>query len=424
MSTPSCAYLVSRYPGVTHTFVVGEVLALRAAGVRVETASIRRVAAAEVLSETDREEHRRTRALLPVGPVRLARAHVRALAASPRTYVGTLVHALRLAPAGGRARLWQLFYFAEAALLWEWMREHELHHVHVHHADVAADVALLTCRLAAGSEGRAWTWSLTVHGPTDLLDAASHKLAVKAADAAAVVCISDFARREVQALLDPLTAAKLHTVRCGIDITAFRPPPEGRGRGAGFTILCVAALSGRKGHHVLLDAFRRVLDAQPGTRLVLVGDGPERAALGARCAELRLTGAVRFAGAVGHDRLGEEYGRADAFCLPSFAEGIPTVLMEAMATGLPVVSTDVMGVPELVEHERSGLLVPPARADLLAHALLRLIDDAGLRDRLGHEGRRRVVTHYQRGAAVEALRAVLDPLLSAPPADPPRAGLS
>ena len=408
MSEEGCAYLVSRYPSVTQTFVAGEVRELRRSGMRVETATVRRAPADEPLSARDREERARTYAILPPRPGRLVAAHLRALAAAPGAYLATLGHALRSAPAGGRARLWQLFYFGEAMLLWAWLRERRLHHVHVHHANVASDVAMLVCRYANASGARPdWTWSLTVHGPTELLDVAGHRLADKVADAALVVCISDFTRSQVAAVADPDHLGKLHTVRCGIDVGDFRPGDAPR---ASHQILCVAALSRRKGHAVLLEALAHLRHRLPDAELVLAGDGPERAFLEGHAHTLGLDGAVRFVGAVDHDRVADLGARAAVFCLPSFAEGVPTVLMEAMAMELPVVATNVMGVPELVDHERTGLLVPPARADLLAGALERLLIDPDLRRAMGRAGRRRVEQDYERGAAVSALRSLLAPL--------------
>lgn len=413
MSERACAYLVSRYPSVTHTFVSGEVRALRAAGIRVETASVRQVPETEALSAADREEREGTHALLPARPLRVLRAHAGAFIRAPLAYLGTLGAALRMAHAGGRARLWQLFYFAEAILLWDWMRGRRVRHVHVHHANVSADVALLACRYANGAgTDPPWTWSITIHGPTELFDVEAHKLATKLAHAAAVVCISDFARSQVAAFVDPATLAKVHTVRCGIDLTAFRPSHDhGSDKGSSAEILCVAALSRRKGHVVLLEALPRVLDAVPHARLTLAGDGPEREFLAARAAELGVARAVRFLGAVEHDRMTALYSEADAFCLPSFAEGVPIVLMEAMAMQLPVVTTNVMGIPELVDHGVSGLLVPPARADLLAEALVRLLRDPELRQRMGEQGRRRVEADYDLERSSPELRRVLDPLL-------------
>jgi glycosyltransferase involved in cell wall biosynthesis len=407
MSDRACAYLVSRYPSVTQTFVANEVRALRAAGIRIETATVRRVPASEPLSALDREEYERTWALLPAPPARLIASHAAAFVRAPLAYVATVVAALRLAHAGGRTRLWQLFYFGEAMMLWRWMRSHALHHVHVHHANVSADVAMLACRYAnrSGAEPQ-WTWSITLHGPPEFLDADAHKLAAKVADADAVVCISDFARSQVAALVDPAALAKVHTVRCGVDLTAFQPGAVAREHGA--EILCVAAMSRRKGHVVLLDALPSVLEAVPGARLTLVGDGPERPFLERRAAELGVGDAVRFAGALAHDRTRGLYAETDVFCLPSFAEGVPVVLMEAMAMEIPVAATNIMGVPELVDDGVSGLLVPPARPDELASALVQLLRDPALRERMGQEGRRRIAADYDAKTSAAKLRQVLD----------------
>ena len=406
--TEACAYLVSRYPIITHTFITGEVRALRSAGVRVETASVRRVGEEQLLTDVDRDEHRRTHALLPASPYRLLRAHAGALRAGPAAYVATFVRALRLAHAGGRPRLWQLFYFGEAMLLWSWMREREVRHVHVHHANVAADLAMLACGFAnAAGASRPWTWSITIHGPGELLDTTAHKLAVKVADAAAVLCTSDYARSQVASHLPTDALHRVHTVRSGIDTSAFHPA-ERRGRTGTPTILCVAALERRKGHAVLLDAVARL---RTPARLLVVGDGPERDALHAQAEALGITGSVEFTGAVGHDRVAELVREADVFCLPTFAEGVPTVVQEAMAAELPVVTTAVFGIPELVEDGHEGLLVPPARADRLADALSRLLEDPGLRRRLGEQARLRVQRDYERARCVERWRSVLGPLL-------------
>jgi len=413
-SQDAWAYLVSRYPGVTHTFIVSEVRALRALGVRVETASVRRVPDDQLLSPIDHEEQEHTYALLPARPLRLLGAHLRAFARAPGAYIDTLVHALRLAHAGGRVRLWQLFYFAEAGLLWRWLVKKGLHHVHVHHANVSADVAMLACRYAnlAGAEPR-WTWSFTLHGPTELLDVATHKLPVKVADASAVICTSDYARSQVSIFAEPEDLARVQTVRCGIDASAFRPRRRDGAAGDGCEILCVGALSRRKGHAVLIRAFAQVRADGAAAQLVLAGDGPERERLEALAAALGIADAVRFEGAVRYDRVPSLCARADVFCLASFAEGVPTVLMEAMATELPVVATTVNGVAELVDHERTGLLVPPARADLLSAALSRLVADPDLRARLGAAGRQRVLDDYELHAAVAKLRDAIAPLARA-----------
>ncbi|MBA2348527.1 MAG: glycosyltransferase family 4 protein [Solirubrobacterales bacterium] len=417
MSSPATAYLVSRYPGLTHSFVVGEVRALRATGVRVETATVRPVPDEQALSAIDREEREATHALLPAGPLRLARTHLQALTGSPRAYLATAASALGGAPPGGRARLWQFFYFAEAILLDAWLTERRLGHVHVHHANVAADVAMLACRLsAARGDAQPRTWSLSVHGPTELLDPRAHNLQRKVTAADRVICISDDVHAQVHALVSPAGRAKLVKVRCGIDVDAFdgREASSDRDREQ-LTILCVAALEHRKGHLVLLDALARLAGEGSRPRLILAGEGSERDTLAAAALRLGLADRVTFLGAVGHDRTAALYAAADVFCLSSYAEGIPTVLMEAMAAGVPVVATDVGGVSELVDDGRSGLLVPPARADRLADALDAVLRDEELRTRLGAAGRARVRADYTRTGAVARLRVALAPLISEAP---------
>jgi glycosyltransferase involved in cell wall biosynthesis len=173
--------------------------------------------------------------------------------------------------------------------------------------------------------------------------------------------------------------------------------------------LNVAGMSRRKGHELLLDALADLRHRGIPFRAVLVGDGEERGRIEAHAAALGLREPeVHFAGALGQDAVPLEYRNADVFCLPSYAEGVPTVLMEAMASELPVVGTHIMGVPELIEHERSGLLVPPARADALADALARLAQDPELRARLGRAARERVEREFELRRAAAGVGAAIE----------------
>ena len=405
-----CAYLVSRYPAVTHTFVQSEIRALRELGAEIHPATVRRPDASEVLSAEDAAEHGRTHALLPTSPARLLAAHARAFAGSPLPYLQTLAAAFFLARGGIRNRIWQLFYFAEAILLWDWLERNGLRHVHVHFANVAADLAMLCSRFGNAAAGgtRAWTWSLTVHGPTELLDMTQHKLAEKVSDADAVVCTSDFVRSQLMALVPQEDWHRLTTLRCGIDRERFQPPAlPRRSDGAPPRILTVAGMSRRKGYDILLEALAELAERGHDFSALLVGDGAERGRLEDQARLLDLGERVEFTGALGQDVIPGLYREADVFCLPAYAEGLPTVLLEAMSAGLPVVATHVMGVPELVEPERSGLLIPPARPDRLADALGRLIEDGELRRRLGDAAVERVAEEYDLAGAATRLEALL-----------------
>jgi glycosyltransferase involved in cell wall biosynthesis len=191
-------------------------------------------------------------------------------------------------------------------------------------------------------------------------------------------------------------------VHCGLDTAAFSPAERRDGDGT-LRILNVARLTGVKGHPVLLEAVAELRRGGRDVRLTIVGDGPERERLRRQASELGIDSAVDLPGAVGQDRIRDHFAAADVFCVPSFAEGVPVVLMEAMAMELPVVATRVMGVGELVEDGVHGLLVAPARADRLADALAQLADDPERRARMGAAGRRKVQAEFEQDASAARL---------------------
>lgn len=381
------AVLCSRYPAVSHTFIHREVRALRATGVEVDTFAIRRAEDGDVLSDVDREERARTYAILPAG-LDLPRSHMRALTRDPGAWAGALLRALRLTPGTPRGTLWQLFYFAEAVMLWRQLSRRGIRHVHAHFADVASDVALLASDLGNRIDGSGWSWSLGLHGPGQLYAVRESRLSAKVADAAFVACVSDHLRSQLMLLTAPEHWPKLQLVRTGVDCGLFAPANGSARRGL---VLAVARLVRGKGLDVLLEALALLEAGGVRAEALLVGDGPERERLERRSRELGLGGRVRFAGAVGQDRLRELYAAASVFCLPSFSEGVPVVLMEAMAMGVPVVASRITGVPELVAEGESGLLVAPGRADQLADALREVLcADEDERRAMGAAGRRRV----------------------------------
>jgi glycosyltransferase involved in cell wall biosynthesis len=402
------AYLSSRYPAVTLAFIQREVLAVRRQGLEIDTYAIRRATQDAVLSAEDRREFEATTAVLPPNWLELIGSHARAFLGAPRAYLGTLRRALALSPPGARGLLWQFFYFVEAMVLWRRCERRGTRHVHVHFANVASDVALLVAHYGTrAGGGPPWSWSFTMHGPTEFYDVAAHRLAQKAADAAFVACIGDFARSQLMGLLPPDAWGKLHVVHCGVELSVFdgrRAPAADEGE---LRILNVAQLERRKGQAVLIESIAQLVDAGLPIRATIVGEGPERPALERLCEQLGVTDRVELVGAVGQDEIRDYYTRADVFCMPSFAEGVPVVLMEAMAMRLPVVATRVMGVPELVEHGVSGLLVAPGRTDELASALRELATSPELRSRLGESGRQVVSERYDVEESARKLAALL-----------------
>jgi glycosyltransferase involved in cell wall biosynthesis len=166
---------------------------------------------------------------------------------------------------------------------------------------------------------------------------------------------------------------------------------------------------------LLLEAFAELCGRGLSGRLTLVGDGPKRAEFEALAARLGVADRVTFTGAVGQDQIRPIYRSADIFCLPSMAEGLPVVLMEAMAFEVPVIATRAFGIPELIEDGRSGLLVSPGRVDLVVDAIERLLRDPDLRQRIGQEGRRKVLAEFDVNTSARRLREILEATAAARP---------
>jgi colanic acid/amylovoran biosynthesis glycosyltransferase len=388
------AYLCSEYPAVSHTFVLREVTALRRLGMTIETFSIRRSRAEHLLAEADCAAFASTYAILPPQWLRLILAHLYLAATAPRAYLDVLSLAMRLSRPGWRARLWQLFYFVEAVVLWNRCRALGIRHVHVHFANAAADIALLASRLGTRLEPASpWSWSFTMHGPTEFANVSAYGMNAKVEQAEFVICISDYARSQLMGLTRRGLWQKLHVVHVGIPLAQFERTSSTH-RSSDVHILFVGRHVPEKGHAVLLEGVAMLARRNHRLRVTLVGDGPERIELEHLADRLGLASHVAFTGAVGQDDIMRIYESATIFCLPSFAEGVPTVLMEAMAMQLPVVSTWIAGIPELVEHERSGFLVAPGRPDALADQLERLIADPDLAERLGEAGREKVTSRF------------------------------
>jgi len=412
-STPAAdgpvLYLTGRYPAPSHTFILREVAALRRQGVEIRTATVRRPSERDLIGPEERAEHAATFAVLPAArnPFRLLSDHVASALRAPGRYAGALVLALRTGRPGVRGLLYQLFYFAEAAVLARHAARHGAVAIHNHFADSSASLAMIAAHMAG------LPFSYTLHGPAELFEPRSWRLDAKVARARVTVCISHFARSQAMLFSDSAHWDRLRIVHCGVEPERYAdtPPPSGDGP----RLVFVGRLTAIKGVRVLLDALAQA--RLPAAELTLVGDGDERAALEAEARRLGLT--ARFLGYRAQAEVAAELARADALVLPSFAEGVPVVLMEAMAAGRPVIATRVGGVAELVEDGASGFLVAPGDAAGLAGALARLAAlPAEARAAMGAHGRETVRAEFDidreaarlaalfRGAAGDGVRVI------------------
>lgn len=389
------AYIAGRYPSISQTFVLREVRALRSAGVTVDTLSIWRTSPENLLARADREEAATTFAALPASPLTILWSQLNAVVRRPLGYLRALRKAWEVAAPGVRNRVTGLAYFVEAIICWQHVRRLGASHVHAQFTGNAATAAMLIAILERGRR-RPFTWSMAVHGPLEFYNVANSRLAAKVSHADFVLAISDYARSQLMALVPAERWSDIEVVHCGVDPSVFtadtaQPTPVSAD---GLQVLCVGRLVNLKGHAVLLEAVAALQSRGIRVHATLVGDGPNRASLEDRARALELDEHVRFTGAVGQDEIRALYTAADVFCLPSFGEGVPVVLMEAMAMCKPVVTTRITGIPELVEDDVNGILVSPGRADQLADALERLARDPEAQARMGAAGRAKVLAEF------------------------------
>lgn len=387
------AYLVSQYPAPSHTFIRREVEELRKRGLDIQTFSIRSPLAAEVISTNDRYEYGNTWYLLPASPFLLIRAHFLSLIRQPIRYLNTFKLAFHHRIPG--ISLDPLFYFAEAIYLAAELKRCKITHLHNHFAQAGAIVGLLASRYLDIK------WSFTVHGTSEFDGAAGSLLNDKLAAAVFVPCVSYFGRAQVMRLVNPAHWPKLFINRCGVNLENL---PQRTDDEAGcISILCIARLSPEKGIIGLLEAFASALLQNPDLELKIIGEGPERALIEQKIIDLNLNKDCQLLGRASESQIFTALSSTDILVMSSFMEGLPVVLMEALAMKVSVVAPCVAGIPELVTNGRSGLLFSPSNWEELGECILQLSNDSELRNDLATDGQRRVQEEFDIKRAVEPL---------------------
>lgn len=354
------AYLINQYPTISHSFIRREILALERQGHAVIRISVRGWAGAQLGNE-DRIEQTRTRYVLRKGIIPLVAAFLRILATRPARLMKAIGLAWRVSRHADRPLPFHLIYLFEACLVALWLRAEKAEHLHAHFGTNSAEVAMLVHVLGGPR------WSFTAHGPEEFDKAKFIALPEKIRRADLVVAVSSFGRSQLFRNVSREHWDKINVVHCGIEPAFYAGTPIQPG--AGPRLICVGRLCEQKGQLLLIEAARQLLDRGTRFELVLAGDGEMRAELEEMISRYGLQDAVRITGWISSDQIRDEILAARALVLPSFAEGLPVVIMEAMALKRPVISTYVAGIPELVEPGRHGWLIPAGDAEALAAAM-------------------------------------------------------
>jgi len=380
------AYLINQYPTPTHSFIRREILALERLGFDVMRIAIRGWDS-DFLHAEDDAERARTRYVLRQGVSPLLLSFARTLFTRPVNLIRALARVWRMSRHSDRPLHIHLAYLAEACRIERWLRVAGVKHLHAHFGTNSAEVAMLTHALGGP------TWSFTVHGPEEFDKAPLIGLAEKIRNCSFVVAVSSFGRSQLYRQVEQQYWPKVHVVHCGLDPAFFEsptsPPPAAR------RLLCIGRLCEQKGQLLLVGAAHRVATERPDFELILAGDGELRGQIETMIAHHKVEANIRIMGWIGSEQIRNEILAARALVLPSFAEGLPVVLMEAMALGRPVISTYVGGIPELVRPGENGWLVPAGDIDALTDALRICLDaPADLLFGMGSAARTRVLARH------------------------------
>lgn len=364
---PKVAYLTNIYPSPSHTFIRREIQGLEERGYDIARYAVN--CGEKLVDPADIDEARKTTYLLNGSELKLFLAALPVLLAHLGRLPSVVGALLTMNRRSDRGIVRHFAYLFEAARLMKDMARRGIGHVHVHFGTNAATVARLAFLLGGP------TFSLTIHGPDEFDAPVGFSIKEKVADARFVCAITDYCASQLMRWSAYADWEKIARVHCTVPDSWFAealPMQEGSRQ-----FVCVGRLSAQKGQLLLLEATRKVLDSGADCRVVLVGDGEMRAEVERAIARLGLEKNVVLAGWQTEAQVRGHLAASRALVLPSFAEGLPMVLMEAMAMQRPVVTTYITGIPELVHHGEHGWKVPPGNVDALAAAMTKALEAPG-----------------------------------------------
>jgi colanic acid/amylovoran biosynthesis glycosyltransferase len=360
------AYFVNQYPKVSHSFIRREIMALENLGYVIERYALR-TDKDELVDLLDQSELKKTRYVLSEQPLKIVFAFIRTFYSSPSVFYKSLKVAISLGVRSDRGVIRHLIYLIEACVLLQWEKTAGIEHIHAHFGTNSTTVVMLA-HLLGGSH-----YSFTVHGPEEFDKPEFIHLAEKIQHCKFVVAISSYGRSQLFRWIPASEWHKVKIVHCGLDAgflaqKASKTPKTSR------QLLCIGRLCEQKGQLLLLEALKQLHDEGISCKLILAGDGSMRGDVERRIAEYQLKNEVEITGWVSSEQVKSLLLESRGMVLPSFAEGLPVVIMEAMALRRPVISTYVAGIPELIQHGKNGWLVPPGDVNSLKIALYELLN--------------------------------------------------
>lgn len=394
---PKIAYLINQYPKVSHSFIRREIHAIEKCGLPVGRYAIRSCHA-ELVDKADQQELALTRTVLESGAATLLKSATKAALTRPKQVWQALKLAVKFGQRSDRGVLRHLIYLAEACVLNDWFKEDGINHIHAHFGTNSTTVAML-CTALGGP-----TYSFTIHGPEEFDTIQALSIVEKVERSAFVATVSSFSKSQLYRWCDQSQWHKVKVIRCGVDqafFTETTPIP------ADPRIVCVGRLCEAKGQLLLIEAIKPIVAAGIPIKLVLVGDGAIRPQIEAMIAEAELQNHVEITGWASNEEVRKQILAARALVLPSFAEGLPVALMEALALQRPVISTYIAGIPELVIPNHCGWLVPSGSIADLTEAIKSAITlPSEVLAEMAFAGAERVARYHDVAAEAQKLAAL------------------
>ena len=392
-------YLTGAFPRPTDTWIQREISALRSHGVEIETFAVRQPAELPIDAEQENHATRTTYLVPKAKSAALLTSHLGQAIGSPRAYLRAARLAMTTKRPGLKGSIYQVAYFAEAAVLAAELKKRNIEHLHNHFGDSSCTVAMLASELSGVP------FSFTLHGPGIFFEPITWRIDEKLRRSVFCACISFFCRSQAAIFADPEELDKLHIIHCGVPAASLGLRHHVAGSEQ---LLFVARLEELKGIGDLLRAIATLRNTHPDLRLTVIGDGPGRKRFERLTHELGLDHSVEFTGYISPAEVSKALSNTDVLVSPSYAEGVPVSLMEALGSGVPVVATQVGGVSELVEDDVNGFIIRPGDTEQLADRLHRLLADPELRRRFGQAGKAKVARDFDSNNEAARLKQLFE----------------
>jgi colanic acid/amylovoran biosynthesis glycosyltransferase len=354
-------YFINQYPKVSHTFIRREILALERQGMQIQRIALRGWDE-KLMDADDISEQTKTQYVLQDGMLALCLAALKVFIINPLRFIRTFWLAIRLGMRADRPLPLHLVYFLEACQVNLWAKQFSAAHVHAHFGTNPSEVAMLVNALCG------LPYSFTVHGPEEFDRPVFLKLKEKINQAKFVVAISSFGKSQLQRWVDFSQWNKIKVVHCGLEKSFYDVPASRMDIGLR-RMLCVGRICEQKGQLLLIEAAKILHDKQIDFELILAGDGEMRAEVELQIAKYHLQQKVKITGWISSDEVRKHILSSQVLVLPSFAEGLPVVIMEAMSLRRPVISTYIAGIPELLIHRENGWLCVAGDVEQLANTM-------------------------------------------------------